>query len=161
MEATEVNFHNIFSKGQVIMARVFNNDSATDATIRAIDRKREQERRFMLSQVFKNAEELSTRLVQRLIDKHIIETTSEQAMRDLFSDLTFKQIKPLSIRIKSPFLTIRGNSKSETILDGNRATRIFNADMDGQLRIENLTLRNGNSTEPFRTLLLAFGSILC
>jgi hypothetical protein len=68
------------------MARVFNNNSATDATIRAIDRKREQERRFMLSQAFKNAEEISTRLVQRLIDQHIIETTSEQAMRELFAD---------------------------------------------------------------------------
>ena len=40
----------------------------------------------MLSQAFKNAEELSTRLVQRLIDKHIIETTSEQALRELFTD---------------------------------------------------------------------------
>ena len=68
------------------MARVFNNSSATDKTIRAIDRKREQERRFMLSQAFKNAEELSTRLVQRLIDRHIIETTSEQSMRELFYD---------------------------------------------------------------------------
>lgn len=76
----------------MIMARVFNNQSSTDATIRAIDRKREQERRFMLSQAFKNAEEISTRLVQRLIDRHIIETTSEQAMRDLFSD----QLRTLS-----------------------------------------------------------------
>jgi hydroxypyruvate isomerase len=74
------------------MARVFNNNSATDATIRAIDRKREQERRFMLSQAFKNAEEISTRLVQRLIDLHIIETTSEQAMRELFTD----QLRTLS-----------------------------------------------------------------
>jgi hydroxypyruvate isomerase len=74
------------------MARVFNNQSSTDATIRAIDRKREQERRFMLSQAFKNAEELSTRLVQRLIDRHIIETTSEQALRELFSD----QLRTLS-----------------------------------------------------------------
>jgi hypothetical protein len=74
------------------MARVFNNNSATDATIRAIDRKREQERRFMLSQAFKNAEEISTRLVQRLIDQHIIETTSEQAMRELFAD----QLRTLS-----------------------------------------------------------------
>ena len=74
------------------MARVFNNNSATDATIRAIDRKREQERRFMLSQAFKNAEEISTRLVQRLIDHHIIETTSEQAMRELFTD----QLRTLS-----------------------------------------------------------------
>ena len=68
------------------MARVFNNNAATDKTIRAIDRKREQERRFMLSQAFKNAEELSTRLVQRLIDQHIIETTSDQAMRELFTN---------------------------------------------------------------------------
>lgn len=68
------------------MARVFNNNSATDKTIRAIDRKREQERRFMITQAFKNAEELSTKLVQRLIDRHIIETTSEQAMRELFTD---------------------------------------------------------------------------
>ena len=74
------------------MARVFNNNSATDATIRAIDRKREQERLFMLSQAFKNAEEISTRLVQRLIDQHIIETTSEQAMRELFAD----QLRTLS-----------------------------------------------------------------
>jgi hypothetical protein len=74
------------------MARVFNNQSSTDATIRAIDRKREQERRFMLSQAFKNAEEISTRLVQRLIDRHIIETTSDQAMRDLFTD----QLRTLS-----------------------------------------------------------------
>ena len=78
-------FHN-FATGQVIMAKFFNNNSATEKTIRAIDRKREQERRFMLSQAFKNAEELSTRLVQRLIDRHIIETTSEQAMRDIFTD---------------------------------------------------------------------------
>jgi len=68
------------------MARVFNNNAATDKTIRAIDRKREQERRFMLSLAFKNAEELSTRLVQKLIDQHIIETTSDQAMRELFVD---------------------------------------------------------------------------
>ena len=40
----------------------------------------------MLQQAFKNAEEISTKLVQRLIDRHIIETTSEQAMRDLFSE---------------------------------------------------------------------------
>ncbi|MBE9520139.1 MAG: hypothetical protein IME97_03350 [Proteobacteria bacterium] len=74
------------------MARVFNNNAATDKTIRAIDRKREQERRFMLSLAFKNAEELSTRLVQRLIDQHIIETTSDQTMREVFTD----QLRSLS-----------------------------------------------------------------
>ena len=74
------------------MARVFNNNAATDKTIRAIDRKREQEKRFMLSLAFKNAEELSTRLVQRLLDQHILETTSDQTMRELFVD----QLRTLS-----------------------------------------------------------------
>lgn len=71
------------------MARPFSN-TATDKTIRAIDRKREQERSFMLSMAFKNAEELATKLVQRLLDKHIIETTGDQALRELFADLLRK-----------------------------------------------------------------------
>lgn len=71
------------------MARPFSN-TATDKTIRAIDRKREQERSFMLSMAFKNAEELATKLVQRLLDKHIIETTADQALRELFADLLRK-----------------------------------------------------------------------
>lgn len=69
------------------MARVFNNNAATDKTIRAIDRKREQERNHMLSLAFKNAEELATRLVQRLLDRHVLETNSDQAMREVYTDL--------------------------------------------------------------------------
>jgi len=58
----------------------------------SIDRKREQERRYMLQAAFKNSEELATRLVQRLLDKHIIETTSVDAIREALS----KQLKKLS-----------------------------------------------------------------
>lgn len=58
----------------------------------SIDRKREQERRQMLHAAFKNSEELATRLVQRLLDKHIIETTSEQAIREVIG----KQLKKIS-----------------------------------------------------------------
>ena len=58
----------------------------------SIDRKREQERRYMLQSAFKNSEELATRLVQRLLDKHIIETTSTDAIRETFS----KNLKKLS-----------------------------------------------------------------
>jgi hypothetical protein len=58
----------------------------------SIDRKREKERHFMLQAAFKNSEELSTSLVQRLLDKHIIETTSENSIREAFS----KQLKKLS-----------------------------------------------------------------
>ena len=66
------------------MARVFSS-SATDKAIRALDRKRERERMYMLSMVYKNAEELATKLVQRLIDQGVIETTSAQALRELFA----------------------------------------------------------------------------
>lgn len=69
------------------MARVFNANSATNKTINAIDRKREQERYHMLAMVSKNAEELSTRLVQRLLDEHILETSSDRAMREIFMDV--------------------------------------------------------------------------
>ena len=71
------------------MARVFNSN-ATDKAINALDRKREQERMYMLSMTYKNAEELATKLVQRLLDQGIIETNSAQAMREVFTDLLRK-----------------------------------------------------------------------
>ncbi len=71
------------------MARVFNS-SATDKAINALDRKRERERMYMLSMTYKNAEELATKLVQRLLDQGIIETNSAQAMREVFTDLLRK-----------------------------------------------------------------------
>ncbi len=55
---------------------------ATDKTIRAIDRKREQERRKMFHQAKDNAETLAAKLVQRLIDREIIETSSIQRIRE-------------------------------------------------------------------------------
>jgi hypothetical protein len=71
------------------MARVFNSN-ATDKAINALDRKREQERMYMLSMTYKNAEELATKLLQRLLDQGIIETNSAQAMREVFTDLLRK-----------------------------------------------------------------------
>ena len=59
---------------------------ADDKASRAIDRKRERERRYTLQAAFKNADELATKLVQRLLDNHIIETTSESAIRELIAD---------------------------------------------------------------------------
>ena len=63
------------------MARHMNPSSSTNKTIDAIDRKRERERRFMLRKARDNAAELATALVQRLLDRHIIETNSDQAIR--------------------------------------------------------------------------------
>ena len=67
---------------------------AGNRAVRDIDRKREQERRFMLSAAFKNADRLAIRLVQRLLDSHIIETTSESAIRELFENL-FKNLQDM------------------------------------------------------------------
>ena len=64
------------------MARHINPNNATNKTINAIDRKREQERNFMLMKTRDNAAELAMSLVQRLLDEHIIETNSDRAIRE-------------------------------------------------------------------------------
>lgn len=56
------------------MARHHNPSGSTNKAIDAIDRKRERERRFILSKAKDNAQELAVKVVQRLIDEHIIET---------------------------------------------------------------------------------------
>jgi len=64
------------------MARHINPSNSTNKTIDAIDRKRERERRFILNKARENAPELAVRLVQRLIDEHIIETNDVQAIQE-------------------------------------------------------------------------------
>ena len=133
------------------MARFFNNDSSTDKTIRAIDRKREQERRFMLSQAFKNAEEISTKLVQRLIDRHIIETTSEQAMRDIFADLlrSLSNMEEFDIQFKiAPLRNIANDPNFislyltqyviEDLIDHPKVQDVFGDDLDIYLTIDSI-----------------------
>jgi len=63
----------------------------TDKTIRAIDRKREQERRKMFILARDNSENLATRVVQRLIDRKIIETTSADSIQKVIE----KQLRKL------------------------------------------------------------------
>jgi len=41
----------------------------------------------MLQTLYKNADEIATRLVQKLLDKHIIETTAEGEIREVFRKL--------------------------------------------------------------------------
>ncbi len=136
------------------MARVFNNNSATNKTINAIDRKREQERRFMLSVAFKNAEELAAKLVQRLIDRHIIETTSEQAMREIFSeqlrsisnmeefDIQFK-IAPLRNLANDPnFISLYLTQYIiENLVDHPKVQDIFGDDLDIYLTVDSVLNR--------------------
>jgi hypothetical protein len=67
---------------------------ADAAASNSIDRKREQERRYLLQAAFKNSDELAVKLVQRLLDKHIIETNSVDAIREALSH-QLKQISEL------------------------------------------------------------------
>ncbi|RUM36273.1 MAG: hypothetical protein DSY50_02840 [Desulfobulbus sp.] len=64
------------------MARHINPSNSTNKTIDAIDRKRERERRFILNKARDHAQEISVRLVQRLIDEHIIETNDVPAIQE-------------------------------------------------------------------------------
>lgn len=64
------------------MARHHNPSGSTNKAIDAIDRKRERERRFILSKAKDNAPELAVKIVQRLLDEHIIETNDLQAIQE-------------------------------------------------------------------------------
>jgi hypothetical protein len=74
------------------MARHINPSNSTNKTIDAIDRKRERERQFMLKKSRELAPELAIALVQRLLDLHIIETNSVQAIQEVME----KQLQRLS-----------------------------------------------------------------
>jgi len=63
---------------------------STDKTIRAIDRKRERERRTMFRTAKDHAEPLAAKLVQRLIDREIIEISSVTGIRKSLEDQLHK-----------------------------------------------------------------------
>ncbi len=82
---------------------------ATDRTIRTIDRKREQERRKMFLRAKDHAEEFAGKLVQRLIDREIIETNSVSAIRDAFENQLLKlgYIEEFELQMKiAPIRTV-------------------------------------------------------
>jgi len=64
----------------------------TDKTIRAIDRKREQERRRMFILARDNSEVLATKIVQRLIDRKILEATSVESIQSVFDNQLRKMV---------------------------------------------------------------------
>ena len=77
---------------EIFMAKIhISPNRATDKTIRAIDRKREQERKQMFTHAKENAESLSVKLVQRLLDREILETTSITSIQETFEN-QFKKI---------------------------------------------------------------------
>jgi hypothetical protein len=85
------------------MARQFHSNSVAERAARDIDRKRDQERRQMLMAVQRQADELASALVQRLLDRHIIETTSDRALKEAFTDLFHKlpEIEEFDMQFKT------------------------------------------------------------
>jgi len=79
--------HIIFDTGAGEQIWAVTADLTTTRQGGAIDRKRERERRYMMQQLYKNADELATKMVQRLLDKKILEITDETAIRKLFNEL--------------------------------------------------------------------------
>jgi len=51
----------------------------------AIDRQRERERQYMLQQAGRDADTLAVRLVQRLLDAKVLETTAEKTIAELLA----------------------------------------------------------------------------
>jgi hypothetical protein len=64
------------------MARHINPSGSTNKAIDALDRKRDRERRFILSKSRDNAQELAVKLVQRLLDAHIVEINDVHSVQD-------------------------------------------------------------------------------
>ncbi len=89
------------------MPRIANPYSSSEKAANAIDRERERERRFMLKNCYRHAEELSTKLVQRLLDKHILETTSDSAMREVFTNILTKLEEQEEFEIQFKIAPIR------------------------------------------------------
>ena len=136
------------------MARHMNPSSSTNKTIDAIDRKRERERRFMLRKARDNAAELSTALVQRLLDRHIIETNSDQAIREVLEkqlgamsdmeefDMQFK-IAPIRTLTQDPniislFIT---QYIIEDLINHPHIQDVFGDDLDVYLAVDSILSR--------------------
>ena len=91
-------------------------NNATNKTINAIDRKREKERRFLLIKARDNAPELSTSLVQRLLDEHIIETNSDRAIRETLENQLKKLIDMDEFDMQFKVAPIRSISQDPNII---------------------------------------------
>jgi len=75
---------------------------SANSTLRAIDRKREMERRILLSEAHRRADELAVKLVTKLLDGHILETTSDKAVKEALADLlrNLSQMEEFDIQYK-------------------------------------------------------------
>jgi len=124
---------------------------STDKTIRAIDRKREQERKKMFQQARDHADLLATKLVQRLIDKGVIETTSPQAIREIVEehlkrlptiedfDLQLK-LAPVRTLVQDPNMVSLYLTQVvvEDLVNHPKVTDVYGADLDVYLAVDSI-----------------------
>ena len=135
------------------MAKIHvNPNRATDKAVRAIDRKREQERKKMFFYARDHAEVLATKLVQRLIDRNIIETTSADSMRTAFEkqlrslhlleefDLQMK-LAPLRTLVQDPNIVTLCLTQFivEDLVDHKDIQDIFGEDIDIYRAVDSIT----------------------
>lgn len=95
------------------MARAHNPYGSQIKASDSIDRERDRERRIMLQACYKYAGELSTKLVQKLLDNKIVETNSEQALREFFEKLFSKiaDLEEFEMQFKvAPIRSLVGNA---------------------------------------------------
>jgi hypothetical protein len=124
---------------------------STDKTIRAIDRKREQERKKMFQQARDHADLLATKLVQRLIDKGVVETTSPQAIREIVEEHLRKlpTIEDFDLQLKlAPVRTLVQDPNMvslyftpvvvEDLVNNPHVTDVYGADLDVYLAIDSI-----------------------
>ena len=124
---------------------------STDKTIRAIDRKREHERKKMSQQARDHATLLATKVVQRLIDKGVIETTSPQAIRELVEEHLRKlpTIEDFELQLKlAPVRTLVQDPNIvslyltqvvvEDLVNHPSVTDIYGADLDVYLAVDSI-----------------------
>lgn len=116
---------------------------AGNKAVNAIDRKRERERQYMLKKAYEMADDLATHLVQRLLDKKIIETDSIDEIRRSVSnelqklqnmedfDLQYK-IAPLRQVASDPnFLSLYMTQYIiEDLIDHPRIEDVYGDDID-------------------------------
>ncbi len=135
------------------MAKIHvNPNRATDKAVRAIDRKREQERRKMFILARDHAEALAAKLCQRLIDRSIIETTSVEAIRTALEnqfrslhmledfDLQMK-LAPVRTLVQDPNIVTLYLTQYviEDLIDNPAIQDVFGEDIDIYRAIDSVT----------------------
>ncbi len=123
----------------------------TEKTIRSIDRKREQERKKMFRHAKEYAAEFSIHLVQRLIDRKVVETSDVERLKELFAEQLNKlpyiddfelqlKVAPLRTLVQDPNIVSLYLSQYivEDLIEHPIIQDVFGADIDIYLAVDSI-----------------------